>query len=73
MALLIIQQDCPTHEARDWLAELTDAVLNELDLEECVEAINGDKIAEEMMRQIGYLPGSVIDRLFTNAVESLTE
>ena len=73
MALLIIQQDNSTTEARDWLAGLVDGVLDELDLEQCIGAINGDKMAEEMMRQVGYLPGSVIDRLFTNAVESLLE
>jgi hypothetical protein len=73
VALLIIQTDNSTSDARDWLAELVDNILDRLDLEECVGAVNGDKMAEEIGRQIGYMAPRDIDELFEAAIESLLE
>ena len=73
MALLIIQQDCSTHEARDWLAELMNDVLDRLDMEQCVALISGDGIAANIVNQIGYLTPNEIDGLFERATESLLE
>jgi len=73
MPLLIIQEDCPTHEARDWLALLVDDIFDRLDMELCVGLANGDAVAENIVNQIGHLSPSTIDNLFANAIESLLE
>lgn len=73
MALLIIETDNSTSEARDWLAELVDNLLDKLDMERCVGLANGDTITSEIVGQIGYLTPREIDGLFEAAIESLLE
>lgn len=73
MALLIIETDNTTSEARDWLASLMEDILDGLDMEQCIEVVNGDTIADNIVNQIGHLSSSTIDNLFTNAIESLLE
>ena len=73
MALITIQTDCTTSDARDWLAVLLEDVFDRLDMELCVGLVNGDAIAENIVNQIGYLPSLAIDQLFGYAIESLLE
>jgi len=73
VALLIIETDNTTSEARDWLASLMEDILDGLDMEQCIEVVNGDTIADNIVNQIGHLSSSTIDNLFTNAIESLLE
>ena len=68
MPLLNIEANYSTREAREWLVGLLEDLLGRLDLDECIEKVNGEEMAAEIVAQIGYLPAVDVDGVFEGAI-----
>lgn len=70
--MLIIQQDCTTGEAREWLTELLTNVFDFFDLEEVMKATDDEDLLDHLVYEAETLSARAVDEVVFAAIVALT-